>query len=351
MIRSVVFSPDGKRIATASADKTVKIWDTKTGKELLTHYGHNGWVNDVAFSPDGKRLITASDDKTARQYMNDIDELLVFARNSLTRALTIEECQKYLSMKECPSTAMAISKVVEGKVQAQTGNIDSAVEHLKTALKLDPSLKLDPEKEAKQQYAFVLLIRGIALINVNNKKEAVNYIKKAVETNPDEDTLSNAGAIYHEPLYEYEAAYMAFKQALNINPRNNSNIANFAEANLATGRFKDAYNLAQEILSESDASQPLDISTQLAMRFIIISSLVMQGLTAEAKKELMEFINFYNDISKSYKNEWNYTGTTHFIKERIMDSRQKKLLLKLIEILKTQQPSFITARQFEELIK
>ena len=57
-IRSVVFSPDGKRIASAQGDNTAKIWDAATGMELMTLRGHGNAVCSVAFSPDGKRLVT-----------------------------------------------------------------------------------------------------------------------------------------------------------------------------------------------------------------------------------------------------------------------------------------------------
>jgi WD40 repeat protein len=62
----VTFSPDGRRLATSSHDKTAKVWDAATGKELLTLIGHTGPVKAVAFSPDGKRLATSSDDGTAK---------------------------------------------------------------------------------------------------------------------------------------------------------------------------------------------------------------------------------------------------------------------------------------------
>jgi WD40 repeat protein len=64
-VRSVSFSPDGKTIASASSDKTVKLWDT-TGRELKTLKGHTAEVWSVSFSPDGKTIASASSDKTVK---------------------------------------------------------------------------------------------------------------------------------------------------------------------------------------------------------------------------------------------------------------------------------------------
>src|SRR5262245_18325338 len=61
-VTAVAVSPDGKRLATASADRTVKSWDIMTGELVLTARGHTGSVNAVAFSPDGRRLISAGAD-------------------------------------------------------------------------------------------------------------------------------------------------------------------------------------------------------------------------------------------------------------------------------------------------
>jgi WD40 repeat protein len=57
-----VFHPDGTRLATASSDGTVIVWDVATAQPLLTlPVQADGHVRRVAFSPDGQLLATASD--------------------------------------------------------------------------------------------------------------------------------------------------------------------------------------------------------------------------------------------------------------------------------------------------
>jgi WD40 repeat protein len=65
-VNSVAFSPDGKTIASGSADKTVKLWNASTYKNITTLTGHSNYVNSVAFSRDGKMIASASVDKTVK---------------------------------------------------------------------------------------------------------------------------------------------------------------------------------------------------------------------------------------------------------------------------------------------
>ena len=66
LVRSVNFSPDGKTLVSGSLDKTIKLWNVETGEEIRTLKGHDSGFNSVNFSPDGKTLVSGSNDSTIK---------------------------------------------------------------------------------------------------------------------------------------------------------------------------------------------------------------------------------------------------------------------------------------------
>src|SRR4051794_393176 len=65
-VLGVAFSPDGHTVVTGAMDRTARLWNAKTGREIRRFEGHRGFITSVAFAPDGRTILTGSDDKTAR---------------------------------------------------------------------------------------------------------------------------------------------------------------------------------------------------------------------------------------------------------------------------------------------
>ncbi|KAJ0125939.1 Uncharacterized protein HZ326_30955 [Fusarium oxysporum f. sp. albedinis] len=73
-VNSVVFSHDSKKVASASHDKTVRIWNAETGECERVLEGHNDYVGSVVFSHDSKKVASASSDMTIRVWNAETGE-------------------------------------------------------------------------------------------------------------------------------------------------------------------------------------------------------------------------------------------------------------------------------------
>ncbi|MEH2391500.1 MAG: ribosome assembly protein 4, partial [Nostoc sp.] len=190
-VNSASFSPDGKRVVTASFDNTARVWDI-SGKEIAELKGHTSRVYSASFSPDGKRILTASDDKTARVWrVDNLNELLSHGCQWLNDYLvinpkdleTLEVCQNKSNL-----IAAAPFLVQEGENEAREGNIDNAVATFHTALKWNPSLKFDPKVKAQEfankGNAERLIAEAERIVKGDKVKEALADYTEALKLDP-----------------------------------------------------------------------------------------------------------------------------------------------------------------------
>jgi WD40 repeat protein len=82
LITCVCFSPDGLTLVTGSTDTTVKLWDARTGQEKFTLLGHEGGVHTVAFSTDGDTILSGGGLGDARGFADGISELKLWSARS-----------------------------------------------------------------------------------------------------------------------------------------------------------------------------------------------------------------------------------------------------------------------------
>jgi WD40 repeat protein len=93
-----------KTVTTEAEDALYRAAQALRGGFKLSGYTRGGDWGGIAFSPDGTRLATASADSTVQLYPLNIEALVALARTRVTRSLTPEECQKYLHVEKCPPT-------------------------------------------------------------------------------------------------------------------------------------------------------------------------------------------------------------------------------------------------------
>jgi hypothetical protein len=126
----ITFSPDGRRIATASLDRTVKLWDTATGREVFALQGRTAGVFVLAFSPDGRRIVSGGIDYTARVW--DATPL----RDEVLQSQDARYQQKTRALKEL---GRGTGDALRAEPLARNGRWGLAAAALGKAVELEPN--------------------------------------------------------------------------------------------------------------------------------------------------------------------------------------------------------------------
>ena len=92
-ILSVAFSPNGQILASGSSDRTIKLWNPRTGKSLKTLQGHRSWVWEIAISPDSKLLASGSYDHTVKIWDIESGECLQTLQGHPSSVLSVRFSQ------------------------------------------------------------------------------------------------------------------------------------------------------------------------------------------------------------------------------------------------------------------
>jgi tetratricopeptide (TPR) repeat protein len=222
----VAYSPDGRRLATASVDQTVRLWDAATGQELLALKGHTDRVNAVAFSPDGRRLASAaggepSRDRTVRvwetewlspearrqyaigQWARSLwDEVLlkdeVVARVRHDRFLSEAERRQVLGFVDRYPSQANISALFEASWAVVHRPLAEAAAYRLALRQVEAVGRLIPDDRVLRKVRWLTAV-GVAQYRVGRYAEALGTLTKSAE----------AGAFSDEWLHLVELAFLA----------------------------------------------------------------------------------------------------------------------------------------------
>ena len=127
----VAFSHDGRHLAAGAADRTIRLFETKTGKQTHILRNHADWVETVAFSPDDQKILSASRDRTVRisnAATGELENTFAGHETALLAAVFSRDGQSVLSL--AVGTPLTFWEPAERRSKPRTMAVSGRPDHL-----------------------------------------------------------------------------------------------------------------------------------------------------------------------------------------------------------------------------
>ena len=296
--------------------------------------------------------------------LDNIDQALKLD-DKYTDGYVIKAAILFDKNKKEPGAAIALLEAAVSKVPSSPAipatlawYYNNARDYTKAAAACRAALAISPT------YAYAYQVLANAQEQQNDNAAALTSVRKAIQYDPaDEDNyglfmdlyhksgkdaegiqalkeflgqqprniglLSTLGFAQHEYVADFAGAFETYRKTYELDGNSLTVKENFAEANLTTGRFDQALELAGTALLDGSLSP----AEKLCLNLISISSQLLLGRRGQAFSEVGEFLRYYNSIPQDYDRNWELEGTKKYVNASLLTPPEKELVLALVATL------------------